>query len=175
MSEKYNPGGGWISEAEWIRWAHPIWPAPEVVKEQGKEYYLADLCPPVWYRRIADPSKGSVQTKNPHGIMETDVLNVRQARDTDDERHLCPLQLGVISRAVKLWSAPGDLVYSPFAGIGSEGVEAVKLNRRFVGGELKRSYWLNAIDNLKAAVRERETPTLFDFIAQKQEADHDDA
>lgn len=97
---------------------------------------------PVWYRA----------TKHyPGGIRETDVLNVRQARETNDERHLAPLQLGVIERAVKLWSAPGDLVLSPFAGIGSEGYVSVKLGRRFVGIELKRSYYESAIQNLKRA------------------------
>lgn len=87
----------------------------------------------------------------PGGIRETDVLNVAQARDTNDERHLCPLQLGVIERCIKLWSAPGDTVFSPFAGIGSEGYESVRLNRKFIGIELKRSYWQSAIRNLKQA------------------------
>ncbi len=94
---------------------------------------------PVWYR----------QTENyPGGIRETDVLNVTQARDERDERHICPLQLGVIERCVKLWSAPGDLVLSPFAGIGSEGVVSLQLGRRFVGVELKESYWKVAARNL---------------------------
>ncbi len=90
---------------------------------------------PVWYR----------QTKHyPGGIRETDVLNVAQARDTDDERHLCPLQLGVIERAIKLWSAPGDLVLDPFNGIGSVGRQALRFGRRYVGCELKPSYWATA-------------------------------
>ena len=87
----------------------------------------------------------------PGGIKETDVLNVKMARETDDERHLCPLQLGVIERAVKLWSNPGDLVFSPFAGIGSEGYESLRHNRRFVGIELKESYWRQACANLRTA------------------------
>ena len=102
------------------------------------------------------------------GISETDVLNVRQARDTDDERHLAPLQLGVIERCIKLWSNPGDLVYSPFAGIGSEGFEAIRHGRRFVGGELKRSYWQSAIENLHEAERRKGTMTLFDFAEQNE-------
>ena len=166
-SMKYNPGGGWISEAEWIRWAHPIWPASQVCRDNGVEYDIADLIPPVWYRYVANPEKGSIEAKNPYGIRETDVLNVKQARETDDERHLCPLQLGVIHRAIKLWSAPGDLVYSPFAGIGSEGYEAIKLGRQFVGGELKRSYWQSACNNLLAAERESGMMTLFDFAQLK--------
>jgi len=79
------------------------------------------------------------------------VLNRDGAKDTDDERHICPLQLDVIERAVILWSNPDDLVYSPFAGIGSEGYEALNLDRRFVGSELKESYYKQACANLKRA------------------------
>lgn len=110
---------------------------------------------PVWYRQQAG-KKG--------GIRETDVLNVAQARDTNDERHLCPLQIGVIERAVKLWSAPGDLVLDPFNGIGSTGWKALQLGRHYVGCELKESYWRSAIRNLKSVDREIETPSLFDYI-----------
>jgi len=93
------------------------------------------------------------------------VLNVRQARETNDERHLCPLQLGVIERCVKVWSAPGDIVYSPFAGIGSEGYVALKEGRRFIGCELKESYWRNAQRNLEAAIADRNQGMLFDLAA----------
>lgn len=79
------------------------------------------------------------------------VLNGESARENDDERHICPLQLDVIERAVTLWSNPGDLVYSPFAGIGSEGYQALKMGRRFVGSELKRSYFEQACANLRNA------------------------
>lgn len=75
-----------------------------------------------------------------------------QARDQRDERHLAPLQLGVIERCVKLWSAPGEIVLSPFAGIGSEGVVALQHGRRFVGVELKPAYWKVAKRNLASAV-----------------------
>lgn len=167
MSRRYNPNGGWVTEKEWVQWAHPIWPASQVCKENEIEYDIADLLPPVWYRRVAEPEKGSIEVVNPWGIQETDVLNVRQARDTDDERHLCPLQLSVIARAIKLWSAPGDIVYSPFAGIGSEGYEAIKLGRQFIGGELKRSYWQSAIENLQRAESERGARSLFDFIERQ--------
>lgn len=97
---------------------------------------------PVWYRATEG---------YPGGIRETDVLNVAVARDSKDERHIAPLQLGVIERAVKLWSNPGDLVLSPFAGIGSEGYVALKHDRRFVGVELKDSYFKTACRNLAAA------------------------
>jgi DNA modification methylase len=99
---------------------------------------------PVWYRA----GEGY-----PGGIRETDTLNVAIARDERDERHLCPLQLGVIERAVKLWSAPGDLVLSPFTGVGSEGVRSVELGRRFVGVELKRSYFETAVRNIENAAQ----------------------
>lgn len=77
-------------------------------------------------------------------VNQTRVLNVRMASDHADERHLCPLQLDVIERALILWSNPGDVVLSPFMGVGSEGVAALKLNRRFVGIELKEAYWKQA-------------------------------
>lgn len=109
---------------------------------------------PVWYRADAGI---------PGGIRETDVLNVQQARETDDERHLAPLQLGVIERAIKLWSAPGDTVLDPFNGIGSTGYMALKLNRKYVGCELKESYWRSAIVNLNRAIQERSQGMLFDL------------
>jgi DNA modification methylase len=109
----------------------------------------------------------------PGGIRESDVLNVRQARETDDERHLAPLQLGVIERCVKLYTNPGDIVYSPFAGIGSEGYVSLLHNRRFIGGELKRSYYESAIQNLLAADRERNQPTLFDWAQMVNEVEDD--
>lgn len=89
-------------------------------------------------------------------IRQTNVLNIQQARDCADEKHICPLQLDVIERAIELWSNPGDLVLSPFAGIGSEGFVALKMGRRFVGAELKRSYWEVAKRNLDSANRKQD-------------------
>ena len=84
-------------------------------------------------------------------IRPGNTLQYRAARHDDDERHICPLQLDVIHRALQMWSNPGDVVFSPFAGIGSEGYESLKLGRRFVGIELKGSYFDVAVSNLKAA------------------------
>lgn len=84
-----------------------------------------------------------------HGIRETDVLNTAVARETPDERHVCPLQLGLIERVVRLWSNPGELVLSPFAGIGSELYVARQWGRRGYGVELKESYYRTAITNLQ--------------------------
>lgn len=85
---------------------------------------------------------------------ETDVLNVDAARSPSDERHICPLALDLIERAIALWSNPGDVVLSPFMGIGSEGVQALKLGRKFVGVELKESYWRQACGYLDASDRQ---------------------
>jgi DNA modification methylase len=97
------------------------------------------------------------------GIRETNTLNTSVARDNADERHICPLQLDLIERCVRLWSNPGELVLSPFAGIGSEGWEAVRLGRRFVGVELKASYWRTAVDNLRTVEARTAAPTLYDL------------
>jgi DNA modification methylase len=92
-------------------------------------------------------------------INAQDTLQYRAARTEQDERHICPLQLEVIRRALVIWTNPGDVVFSPFAGIGSEGYIAIEEGRRFLGVELKRSYWEQAIRNLRAAKPPR---TLFD-------------
>ena len=123
-SEKYGNMAGWVTPEDWILWARPVW-------------YGADMRP--------------AGCEAIDGIRETDVLNVSAARTDEDERHLCPLQLGVIERCVRVWSNPGETVYSPFAGVGSEGIVALREGRRFVGGELKRSYWEVARRNLASA------------------------
>jgi len=94
-------------------------------------------------------------------IRETRTLNVRVARDSADERHICPLQLDFIERCVRLWSNPGETVLSPFAGIGSEGYIALMHGRKFTGIELKPSYWSIAAGNLRQAELEHGLPALF--------------
>lgn len=137
--KRWNPKDGWISEEEWCEWACPV-----------------------WYRALPDDGRfGNYPGRHmgTDGIRETDVLSPRAGRDEKDEKHLCPLQLGVIERCVKLWSAPGDTVFSPFAGIGSEGYQSLLLHRKFVGCELKESYWRVAKENLaraEAKAREEE-------------------
>jgi DNA modification methylase len=93
-------------------------------------------------------------------INQTNVLNVKVAREDRDERHLCPLQLDLIERCVRLWSNPEDTVYSPFLGIGSEGWVSLKANRRFIGTELKEAYFRQAVKNLSEAERESGGPSL---------------
>lgn len=93
-------------------------------------------------------------------IDPSDTLQYRSAREHDDERHICPLQLEVIRRGIDLWTMPGDVVLSPFTGIGSEGFVAVEMGRKFVGAELKQSYFEQAARNLAAAEQEQ-TQDLF--------------
>lgn len=97
-------------------------------------------------------------------IKETNTLNVRVARDEADERHICPLQLDFIERCVRLWSNPGETVFTPFAGIGSEVYVARKLGRVGHGIELKPSYWQTAVDNLRNLEAELTAPSLLDLV-----------
>lgn len=89
-------------------------------------------------------------------IRQTNVLNGKNARAEKDERHICPLQLDLIQRCLVLWSNPDDVIFSPFAGIGSEGHGAIKHGRKFIGTELKDSYFKQACDNLRIASEEKE-------------------
>jgi len=107
-----------------------------VVKD--KKAYPVD-----WWQEVASPVWMTVDQGR--------VLNRDGAREDQDERHICPLQLDVIERAIELWSNPGDVVYSPFTGIGSEGYGALALDRNFVGSELKESYVKQAEANLRNA------------------------
>lgn len=84
------------------------------------------------------------------------TLNKLPARDENDEKHMCPLQLDVIERCIHLWTNPGDLVFSPFTGIGSEGYCAVRMGRRFIGSELKPQYWELACQNITDASKEQQ-------------------
>ncbi len=113
----------------------------------------------VIWRRYAEPVWWDID--------QTDVLNYKAGRSDNDERHICPLQLGVIERAVQLWSMPGEIVLSPFAGVGSEGVGSIRLGRKFIGIELKDSYIDEAVTNIGNEVREvaRRSRSLFDFLA----------
>ena len=84
-------------------------------------------------------------------INPSNTLQRTSARDEKDERHICPLQLDVIERALQLWTNPADTVFSPFAGIGSEGYQSLKMGRKFIGIELKDSYFRQAVKNLREA------------------------
>ena len=122
ISEKYENRDGWITGDEWCEWAAPVW-YRKMPAEKSPHYPFQENYPS--------------RHQATDGISEGDVLrNFVDGRENDDEKHLCPLQLGVIERCVKLWSNPGDVVLSPFMGIGSEGYVAIRHGRRFIGCEL---------------------------------------
>lgn len=97
-------------------------------------------------------------------INPSNTLQFRSARENDDERHICPLQLDVIERGLQLWSNENDIILSPFMGIGSEGYIAIKTGRRFIGIELKESYFKQAIKNLEAANKIKKEESLFESV-----------
>lgn len=121
----------------------------------------ADFPVSLW-QRYADPVWMDI---NP-----SDTLQYRSVRENNDERHICPLQLEVVERAVRLWTNPGDVVFSPFAGIGTELYTALKLGRRAVGIELKRSYFRQAVANCRGVEADR-VNSLFDDLQYAEVGD----
>jgi DNA modification methylase len=116
---------------------------PEPVKHTAEEYPVSkwqEVASPVWM-----------------DIEQSKTLNFREAREHDDERHLCALQTQVIERCVELWSNPNDVVFDPFGGIASTGVVALQMGRKAVVAELKKSYFDQAVKNLKSAQRRQTT------------------
>ena len=130
-----------VTNDDWINWASPIWETKE-----NESFYLPYQS--TWFN-----------------IQETNTLNYRMARQEQDERHLCPLQLDLIERCVKLWSNPGETIFSPFAGIGSEGYMSLKLGRNFVGTELKPEYAQCAETNCKNAIEEMENAKCQQYLS----------
>jgi DNA modification methylase len=113
--------------SQWQEWASPVWRMTEDAESAWQNHGL-----PVWM-----------------DVNHRDVLNVTAAREDKDERHMCPLSLDLIDRALGLWSNPGDTVLSAFGGVGSEGIGSLRQGRKFVGVELKESYFERACVNLK--------------------------
>lgn len=97
------------------------------------------------------------------GINESDTLQYTTARDPEDEKHICPLQLGTIERCIKLYSNPGEVVLTPFMGIGSEAYQAIKFGRQAIGIELKPSYFRVAVSNLRNITAKSKSVDLFSF------------
>jgi DNA modification methylase len=94
-------------------------------------------------------------------ISQQNVLQYREARTEEDEKHICPLQLDVIERCAYLWSNPGEIIFDPFSGIGSTGYVALKMERQYIGCELKPSYVQTSLQNLEAALATRKQLPLF--------------
>lgn len=123
-----------FSVERWQRYASPVWVTTEGMDDEGFGICTA--------KTNADPSSS---------INMSDTLQKESARESEDERHICPLQLPVIRRVMELWSTDGDVILSPFAGIGSEGHVALNMGREFIGCELKHSYFKQACLNLAAS------------------------
>jgi hypothetical protein len=126
-----------------------------ITKAQATNQEIADSIS-IW-QRYASPVWMDINQSN--------TLQHLSARENDDERHICPLQLDVIHRALQLWTNPNDLVLDPFNGIGSSGYEALKMNRRYVGFELKKSYFNMAVKNLKAVEMAPQQMDLLSMVA----------
>jgi len=109
----------------------------------------------IWNYQLGQSGKGDFD------LRATDVLNVKSAKDDQAIKHLCPMPLNITRRAVTLWSAPSDVVFSPFAGIGSEGWVSLQEGRRFIGTELNSTYYAQAVKNLIEAGAAGATPSLF--------------
>lgn len=134
------------------------------------------------YAGTNDPTKGFRGIEKSHqiwrayaspvwlDIRQTLTLNAKIARDAQDEKHLCPLQLDTIERALVLWSNPGEVVLDPFSGVGSTLYVAIQNGRRGIGVELKGSYFNQAVKNLRAAQSKQEQVTLFDQHEEEPEA-----
>jgi hypothetical protein len=123
------------------------------VTHQDSDPAKADYLPVNMWQRYASPVWMDIDY--------SDTLNVREARSEKDEKHICPLQLPTIERALHLWSNEGDVILSPFAGIGSEVYSAVKMGRYGIGFELKKAYFDVAVKNCKSAVDSKLQTTLF--------------
>lgn len=137
----------------WQRYASPVWASGLAVEEENRAFLeKSGIATSAGVDDEGFLIVGDKETADESsGIDPTNTLQHTSAREEDDERHICPLQLGVIRRAVNLWSNPNDVVWSPFAGIGSEGYVALQEGRRFVGAELKASYYQQAAKNLLEA------------------------
>jgi hypothetical protein len=165
---------GWIYHSEVCIWKDPVTAMQRTkalgllhkqlkkdstMSRQGVPDYLVTMrkpgenAAPIEHEATAYPVARWQRVASPiwTDINPNDTLTREGAREHEDERHICPLQLEVIRRAMELWSNPGDVVLSPFAGIGSEGFVALRMGRRFVGFELKDSYYRQAAANLAVA------------------------
>jgi len=128
-------------------------PADKVPLEAWQE-----LASPVWNYQPKQSGRGD------YDMPSTDVLNVKQARDENAEKHLCPMPMNITKRALALWSNVGDVCWSPFTGIGSEGVSALSMDRKFIGTELHPTYYQQAVKHLGDAERSGVQSSLFDLL-----------
>lgn len=117
-----------------------------------------ELASPVWNYQPKQSGRGDFD------MPSTDVLNVKVAHDPDAEKHLCPMPLNITKKALALWTNEGDVVFSPFGGIGSEGVSALSMGRKFIGTELHPAYFNQGVKNLANAESSGRQESLFDLL-----------
>lgn len=134
---------GWITQEMWINWASNVW----YRHRAGMKWWEG-----VNVTNVLGSKRGYTQGMG---------SGVRDARDEKDEKHLCELQLDVIERLAAVWSNPGDVILDPFNGIGSTGWQVLQMGRRYIGFELKETYYHVSIKNLEAAERSILQPDLF--------------
>ena len=111
-------------------------------------------------------TKGGQSGGGDADLPATDTLNVKQARDPQAEKHLCPMPLNITERAIFLWSNKGDVIWSPFAGIGSEGVAALEMDRKFIGSELNPHYYSAAVGHLQQCEKQGRQLSIFDVLQE---------
>lgn len=116
------------------------------------------------WQNVASPVWDELNSPVWWDINQSDTLNARMAKDDESERHICPLQLPVIERCLRMYSNEGDVVFTPFMGIGSEVYQAVKMGRKGIGIELKTAYYEAAVQNIMNVENELNQATLFDFM-----------
>ena len=183
---------GWIHHSEVVIWKDPV-TAMQRTKALGllhkqikKDSCMSRQGIPDYLVTMRKPGEQAVEDRVTHtgigddlsvdewqrlaspvwmDINPSETLQKESARENEDERHICPLQLEVIRRGLKLWSKKGDTVLSPFMGIGSEGYCAIEMGRRFVGAELKASYYKQALANLRAVSERGAQADLFGAVA----------
>jgi hypothetical protein len=130
-----------------------VHPKSEVPLELWQE-----LASPVWNYKPGQSGQGD------YDMPATDVLNVKMAADPDAEKHLCPMPLNITKRALELYTNRGDTVFSPFGGIGSEGVACIERGRKYIGTELHPTYWRQGCKNLAGATQE--SGSMFDILSK---------
>ena len=177
---------GWVYHSEVCIWKDPVVAAQRtkaiglLYKQLRKDSCLSRMGIPDYMCMFRRPGENAEAVAHTHesfplprwqawaspiwsDINQSNTLSVKEAREEDDDKHLCALQLDVIERAVTLWSNPGNVVFDPFGGIGSTGYQALLMGRKAVSCELKPSYHKQAVANLRAASERGRSQATFNF------------
>jgi len=143
---------------------HPKTKVPLICWQELASEFWPDSMPHAWNYARMQSGQGD------YDMPTTDVLNVRLARDQDAEKHLCPMPLNITKRALSLWTNAGDVVFSPFGGIGSEGMASITMGRKFIGTELHPTYYREAIKHLQSTDKSGVQDDMFEVFGIAQTA-----